>query len=68
LGEAEERYLLRVTDATGVRREVELTSPHYVYTGALRAADAPGNPFAIEVAQLSDRFGPGPFARIEIDD
>ncbi|NKX46312.1 baseplate multidomain protein megatron [Roseicyclus persicicus] len=68
LGEAAESYLLRVTDAGGPRREATLAAPAFTYTAAMRAGDGTQSPFTIEVAQLSDRFGPGPFARIEIDD
>jgi hypothetical protein len=68
LGEAVESYLLRASDAGGVKREVTLGAPAFTYTGAMQASDGITAPFTIEVAQLSDRFGPGPFARIEIDD
>ncbi|PWK62168.1 putative tail protein [Roseicyclus mahoneyensis] len=68
LGETAEAYLLRVVDATGLRREVTLGAPGFTYTGAMRASDGTTAPFTIEVAQMSDRFGPGPFARIMIDD
>jgi hypothetical protein len=68
LGETSEVYLLRVRHAGGVLREETLGAPGFTYTAAMRSADAPGTPFTIEVAQLSDRVGPGPFARIEIDD
>ena len=67
-GEASERYLLRIVDATGLRREIFLSAPGFAYRGAMRAEDATSFPYSIEVAQLSDRFGPGPFARIQIDD
>ena len=68
LGETSERYLLRIVDATGLRREIVLGAPGFAYRGAMRAEDATRFPYSIEVAQLSDRFGPGPFARIQIDD
>ncbi len=68
LGESAEAYLLRVVDAAGLRREVTLGTPAFTYTGAMRASDGTTAPFTIEVAQMSDRFGPGPFARITIDD
>ncbi len=68
LGEALESYLLRIRDAGGVVREEVLSAPAFTYTAAMRSADAPETPFTIEVAQVSDRFGAGPFARIEIDD
>ena len=68
LGEASEAYLLRIVDAGGVRREQTLSTPAFTYTTAMRSADGTASPYTIEVAQLSDRFGPGPFARIEIND
>ena len=68
LGETSERYLLRIRDAGGVLREETPSGPAFTYTAAMPSADAPGTPVTIEVAQVSDRFGAGPFARIEIDD
>ncbi len=68
LGEASEVYLLRIRDASGVLREETVTAPAFTYTAAMRSADGPGVPFWFEVAQVSERFGPGPFARIPIDD
>ena len=50
---------------TVVREEV-LDAPGFVYTAAMRAGDAAGAAFAIEVAQVSDVVGPGPFARLEV--
>lgn len=63
LGEAFERYLLRVTDGATVLREVTLEVPEFTYTGAMQAADGAGPGFAVEVAQVSDVYGPGLFAR-----
>lgn len=60
LGEAREAYLLRIIGPSGVVREVETTTPDWRYTAQMRAADGPA--LRLEVAQLSDRFGPGPFA------
>lgn len=68
LGEAAEAYLIRVTDTAGLRREDTVTTPGFAYTAAMRAADGTAPAYSFEVAQLSDRFGAGPFARIEIDD
>jgi len=68
LGEASEAYLLRIIDATALRREATLVAPVFTYSAAMRAADGVAAPYTVEVAQLSDRFGPGPFARIMIDD
>jgi hypothetical protein len=68
LGEASEAYLLRIIDDNGLKREAFLSAPGFVYSAAMRVADATVAPYFIEIAQLSDRFGPGPFARIQIDD
>jgi hypothetical protein len=68
LGETSEQYLLRILDAGGLRREETLSTPAFTYSDAMRGADGTAPAYSIEVAQVSDRFGPGPFARIEIDD
>jgi hypothetical protein len=67
LGEDSEAYLLRVRDLTGVKREEELSTPAFTYTAAMQAADGIGLPYTIEVAQVSARFGPGPFTRMDIN-
>jgi len=66
MGEASERYLLRVASAGTVRREVELTAPSWTYPAAAQAADGIGTAVTLSVAQISERFGPGPFARITV--
>ncbi|MBF9036039.1 host specificity protein [Rhodobacterales bacterium HKCCE2091] len=68
LGEDSEAYLVRVSDSGGVRRETTVTVPAWTYTAAAQAADGTASPFIVEVAQISARYGPGPFARIDIDD
>lgn len=67
LGEAQESYLLRVR-GTGeaLLRELTVSQPEWSYDAAAQSADGVALPFAVEVAQMSDRFGPGLFARIEI--
>ncbi len=68
LGEADERYLVRVlTVAAGVVREETVTAPAWTYAASARAADGVAGPFRVAVAQLSDRFGAGPFTEIGID-
>jgi hypothetical protein len=67
LGEVAERYVVRVAVDGDVRRSVEVTVPRWLYTEAERAADGVTGAFAVEVAQISDRFGPGHFRRIGID-
>ncbi len=66
LSEASEHYLLRVRSGGEVQREVTLDVPDWTYTAAMRAADGVGASFVIEVAQISDLFGPGLFARLEV--
>ncbi|WP_323764908.1 baseplate multidomain protein megatron [Marinovum sp.] len=63
LAEAREAYLLRVLDDGGVLREVTVDTPGFAYTAAMQAADGAGAGLAVEVAQLSDIYGPGLFAR-----
>jgi hypothetical protein len=68
LGEVIERYLLRVSVDTSVRREVEIVgAPVWDYPAALMSADGAGAALSIEVAQISEVFGPGPATRIVID-
>ncbi|BAQ69896.1 hypothetical protein NHU_02749 [Rhodovulum sulfidophilum] len=68
LGEAREVYALRVMNAAGDELRAEtVTAPGWTYTAAMQAEDGAVAPFAVEVAQLSDQFGPGPYRRIEID-
>ncbi len=68
LGETSEQYLLRVWVGAEKRRETVLSAPIFTYSAAMRAEDGIAGAYAIEVAQLSDRFGPGPFSRIAFDD
>ena len=69
LGEDVESYILRVRDTGGVlQREAAIGAPGFSYSDAMRASDGVAAPYTIEVAQVSARFGPGPFARIEIND
>jgi hypothetical protein len=46
-------------------RELEVTSSAWTYIAALRSEDGPG-PLRIEVAQVSQRFGPGPFRSLDL--
>ncbi|RME16878.1 MAG: host specificity protein [Alphaproteobacteria bacterium] len=66
LGEERERYRVRVlAGATVLRREV-VTAPAWTYTAAMQSADGASGVIGLEVAQLSDSFGAGPYARIEV--
>ncbi len=69
LGEDSEAYLVRVRDAQGaVRREVFASAPQWDYAAAERAADGVAPPWRLAVAQVSQRFGAGPFTEIEVND
>lgn len=67
LAEAQEAYLLRVTKGGVILRETTTIAPEWSYTAAQMTSDGATAPFTIEVAQLSDSFGPGLFTRIEIN-
>ncbi|MDV7145083.1 glycoside hydrolase/phage tail family protein [Tropicimonas sp. TH_r6] len=68
LGETSEQYLVRVVQGDNVLREAETEEPNWLYDAEMRAADAPSGAFEIRVAQLSERYGVGPFQRIEINE
>jgi len=64
LGEERETYALRVVRGAAVLREVEVVLPSWSYTNAMQATDGPG--VTVEVAQVSARFGPGPFRGVTL--
>jgi len=63
LNEASESYAVRVVQNGAVLRSATVGAPGWSYGAAQQAADGAVAPFAIEVAQMSDRFGPGLFRR-----
>ena len=67
LGEVSERYFVRVLEGGVVRREETLSTANFEYDAAKQSADGIGVPFTVDVAQISDRYGPGATARIVID-
>ncbi len=66
LGEAAEAYRIRVMGGATLLRELDVTTPGWSYTAAMQVADGVGASFAIEVAQISQSFGPGPYARLTV--
>lgn len=61
LGEEREAYLVRLRVDGALRREAEVASPRFLWDSAMQAQDAAGGGTAeIEIAQISDRYGPGP--------
>ncbi len=67
LGEANERYRVSVLKDGELRRSATVSQPAYTYGAAQQTEDGVTAPFRIEVAQLSDTFGPGPARLVEID-
>jgi hypothetical protein len=68
LGEASERYRVRVVQGGTILREVNLSQPSWTYSAAAQASDGVAPGFTVDVAQVSDTFGPSPFTRITIND
>ena len=68
VGEAYEAYQVRVFSTGTLRREVSVTEPGWTYDAASRTADGVTLPFEVEIAQVSDLYGPGNIARIVIND
>ena len=64
LGEDRELYQVRVLLGATIVREVFVTAPSWEYPAAQRVADGCVSGCSLQVAQVSDRFGPGPFATI----
>ncbi len=67
LGEESEAYLLRIMRSGALVREIAVGVPRHLYTAADQAADGIEGHLVFEVAQLSVRFGAGPFERIDFD-
>lgn len=59
LAEGVERYRIRVLDGGAVLREAEVASPAFVYTAAMRTADAPSAAAVVEVVQADALYGWG---------
>ena len=51
----------------GIVRETTATGPAYDYTQTFQSADGSPSVFEVHVAQVSERFGPGPSRRITVD-
>ena len=66
LGEETEAYLVRIMEGAAIRAEYREAAAFFTYPPLAQAADGVAGPFDIAVAQLSVRFGPGPFRRVSI--
>lgn len=67
IGEERELYSLRVFDGAKLIREFSPNTTSQVYSSASQVADGAPRRIVFEVAQVSDRFGPGPYERIEFN-
>lgn len=68
LGETREQYLVRVKIGSQIVREMTVVVPVWDYPAPAILADGlAGQAFAVEVAQLSEAFGAGPFKGVQID-
>ncbi len=67
LGKAAESYQLRVVVSGAVRREEIVGTPEWTYSAADQVADGISGAFSFEVAQISDRFGPGLAGKVNVD-
>ncbi|MFZ1471130.1 MAG: glycoside hydrolase TIM-barrel-like domain-containing protein [Paracoccaceae bacterium] len=66
LGEETEGYLVRILAGGSILAEYSEAQPSFLYPAGAQAADGVTGAFEIAVAQVSTRFGPGPFRQIEI--
>jgi hypothetical protein len=65
LGEEREAYVVLVYDGAKLLREIACDAPSCLYTAAEQTSDGADTHLFFDVAQVSARFGPGPFERIE---
>lgn len=68
LTEASEQYLVQVMSNGMLCREETVSRPQWSYSAAAQASDGVLGGFELQVAQISDRFGAGPFKRIVVDE
>lgn len=66
LGEEVEAYLIRVIAGESILAEYQVALPSFAYPPSAQLADGAGPTFDLSVAQLSMRFGPGPFRQVTV--
>ena len=66
LGEDSERYIVRIFHSGVLLRETEVFTSAWTYTTSMQASDVAGTAFQISVAQVSARFGAGPFTTLSL--
>jgi GTA TIM-barrel-like domain/Putative phage tail protein len=66
LGENTEGYAIRVVQSNVILREETSTLPSWTYLSATQVSDGIVGAYRVDVAQVSDRFGAGPFRSITV--
>jgi hypothetical protein len=66
LGEDTESYQIKVMQDGIVKRSEVSTTPDWSYPDATRTAEVGALPYRIEVAQISARYGAGPFMGVDL--
>ncbi|PUB13121.1 baseplate multidomain protein megatron [Yoonia sediminilitoris] len=66
LSEETEQYMVRVIQTGAVRRQETTTSAQWSYASADATAEVGTAPFRVEVAQMSARYGAGPYTDITL--
>ena len=66
LGESVESYIVRVVQADIILREETVVVPTWIYAAGLQTSDGIIGAYRIDVAQVSDRFGTGPFRSVQV--
>jgi len=66
LGEDREAYVVRIVQGNQILGEVGVSAAECLLSAATLAQFGASGGFALDVAQTSDRFGPGPFRSIEV--
>ena len=67
LGETAEVYVVKVFLGATLVREVQLGTASWLYAAGLRVSDGTDAAFRVEVAQISERYGAGSFAKVEFN-
>jgi hypothetical protein len=66
LAEESEAYLVRVRQGAILRAEYQVQEPAFSYSAVAQTADGVSGMFQLDVAQVSSRFGPGPFRSVDV--
>jgi hypothetical protein len=66
LGEESEVYQVRIMQGGAIQADYVSPVPAFGYSAAMRTADGVAGTFDVAVAQVSSRFGPGPFRTLTI--